>query len=106
MIPDKTIIKVDVGGMFSMPRGITRSPAISFNPNVNENFNTFRVLASGRSGGRSFGILSMINTKGLIYEISVDPTTYFHHKSRRPTGGADKKKHKKKTSVVNKGVKR
>lgn len=77
MIPDRTVIKVDVRGRFSMPRGAKiRSPAIFFNPYAKENFTRFQVDLSQRVGGSLYGILSFRDTKGFIDEIFYDPLTH------------------------------
>lgn len=77
MIPDRTVIKVDVRGRFSMPRGAKiKSPAIVFNPYAKENFTRFQVDLSQRVGGSLYGILSFRDTKGFIDEIFYDPATH------------------------------
>ncbi|XP_063438820.1 uncharacterized protein LOC134719789 [Mytilus trossulus] len=76
MIPDRTVIKVDVRGKFSMPKEAKiKSPAIYCNPFGRENFNRFQVELSQRVGGSLFGILSFRNTKHVIDEIFYDPSS-------------------------------
>lgn len=77
MIPDRTVIKVEVSGVFNMPRvAKIKFPAISFNPYAKENFTRFQVDVHQRIGGSIYGILSLRKNKDVIHEIFYDPFTH------------------------------
>ncbi|CAC5359905.1 unnamed protein product [Mytilus coruscus] len=73
--PDKTIITIDVKGIFRIPKesGV-KHPRMSFVPVARDNFTRFLVELV-KFGGPMYGILVLRENRTILYEIFYDPDT-------------------------------
>lgn len=82
LIPDKTIITVDVKGKFGIPKECSvKHPKISFIPVSRDNFTRFPVEL--KSSGTVYGVLSIRDNKGVLDEIYYDPASTRHIPSNK-----------------------
>ncbi|CAG2188646.1 unnamed protein product [Mytilus edulis] len=74
LIPDKTIITVDVKGKFGIPKECnTKHPKLSFIPVAKDNFTRF--LVELKTSGTVYGVLSIRDNKSVLDEIFYDPAS-------------------------------
>lgn len=72
LIPDKTIITIDVKGKFAIPKeSNVKHPKLSFIPVAQDNFTRFPVEI--KTSGAGYGVLSIRDNKGVLDEILYDP---------------------------------
>lgn len=74
LIPDKTIITVDVKAKFGIPKECnTKHPKLSFIPVAKDNFTRF--LVELKTSGTVYGVLSIRDNKSVLDEIFYDPAS-------------------------------
>lgn len=74
LIPDKTIITVDVKGKFGIPKECSaKHPKLSFIPVAQDNFTRF--LVELKTSGTVYGVLSIRDNKSVLDEIFYDPAS-------------------------------
>lgn len=84
LTPDKTIISVDVKGIFNIPiESGVKQPRLSFVPSARENFTLFLVNLQNR-GKIAYGVLALRENRQILYEIYYDPDKKIGNSGKQP----------------------